>query len=341
MINNLKEMIEKKAWIALTIYEHDLSNNPQLINIKDKYIQDTLFTIRFLSISLDVEEPLIFINYMNWFGQLAYYLKFKLDSMNHHFQVCHEVFLTIFETSFFQKVNHTFKLGIKEFEASYLSTKPQGIKINEFLNFLLNMDTESAYQHVNQKIEEGSSIKDIYLKLFQPTLYQVGELWQQRIITVAKEHYITAAIQHIIGKLYPKLFLDKMSGTHSMTAVCAGDELHEIGMRMVADFFELSGWDTAFLGSNIPTELIIEHLMEYPTDLLAISANTPSQLTDVKNLIDTVKNHETLNKIKIMVGGKVFNETPNLWKLVGADGYALEPEQATLLANLLVGEQNA
>ena len=71
------------------------------------------------------------------------------------------------------------------------------------------------------------------------------------------------------------IFEERIDGTHSMIAVCVGNELHEIGMRMVADFFELSGWDSVFLGSNIPNQMIIEQLLENKTHVLAVSA-TPS-----------------------------------------------------------------
>jgi len=272
---------------------------------------------------------------------LAYYLHFNLKTMKSHFEAYHHVFNETLSPDFYQVLHHTFDLGIKEFERSFLATKPNQIEMDQFLDYLIQMDDDQAYQFVQLKIEEGYTLKEIYLDLLQPTLYKVGDLWQQRIITVAKEHYITAAIQHIIGKLYPLLFTNKGNASHSMTAVCAGDELHEIGMRMIADFFELSGWDSHFLGSNIPVQLIVEHLMEHPTDILAISATTSSFLIDVKNLIKTIKNHPTLNTIKIIVGGKVFNETPNLWKSLGADAYALNPEQAILFANILVGESHA
>ncbi|HOI46367.1 MAG TPA: cobalamin-dependent protein [Bacilli bacterium] len=121
-----------------------------------------------------------------------------------------------------------------------------------------------------------------------------------------------------------------------MMGVCAGNELHEIGMRMVADFFELSGWDSIFLGSNIPTLFVIEQLKATPTDLIAISATNANHLYDVQVLINKIKTDDALKHIKIMVGGRAFNETPNLWKKMNADGFATDAEQAVMLGELLV-----
>ncbi|BCR36698.1 hypothetical protein MPAN_015910 [Mariniplasma anaerobium] len=70
-----------------------------------------------------------------------------------------------------------------------------------------------------------------------------------------------------------------------MVAVCVGNELHEIGMRMVADFFEMDGWDTFFIGSNLPVSEIIKELKLNSVDLLAISLTTAMQLDDVQQII--------------------------------------------------------
>lgn len=340
IINNAQDMMLQKSSLGLMIFEADLKRNPKLGGIKDKYLQDTGYTLRFLTIALDMEEPLLFDNYMKWFGQLAYHMRFNIEGMKRHFEACRLIFKEVIEPKFLDRVMLTFDEGIYAFEKAYNDITPVQIEHDQFLNHLLKMDTDQAYQYVLQKIEEGMSIKDIYLNVFQPTLYKVGELWQQRIISVAKEHYITAAIQHIIGKLYPLMFVSRKESIYSMTAVCAGDELHEIGMRMIADFFELSGWDTHFLGSNLPINMITEHMKEHPTDVLAISATTSQHILEVKALIQSIKQDEKLKHIKVLVGGKVFNETPNLWKTIGADAYALEPEQAILLANLIVGESD-
>jgi MerR family transcriptional regulator, light-induced transcriptional regulator len=332
------DLIKYREEIALEIYFNDLKESQSLIGIKEKYIQDTIYTLKYLSTSIEMNEPLIFINYMKWFGSLAHHLRFSIDHMNRHFNKSLEVFQKVFDTTLFKTASHVYKEGIKAFEISFLAKETIVVNYDPFLNHLIQMNSEQAYLFVLNEIENGMSIKEVYLNILQPTLYKTGELWHQRKISVAKEHYITAAIQHIIGRLYQQLFKHKEQPKYKVTAVCAGDELHEIGMRMVADFFEISNWDSYFLGSNIPVSVVLNQLVEQPTDLLAISATTSSHLVQVRDLIQAVRNHPTLKKTKIIVGGRAFNETPNLWKMIQADGYAFDAEQAVMLGNTLVGE---
>lgn len=334
------EILKHKEDIALFIFKSDFLTNPSLIRYKEKYIQDTIYTLRYLGTSLEVNESRIFVNYMQWFGSLAHYLHFNIESMKRHFIQCESVFEELLNHTLADSCMKTFKMGKETFENSFFSTHHSNVYYDAFINHMIAMHSDLAYQHVLDLIDKGMTIQEIYLKVLQPTLYKVGELWHQGIISVAKEHYITAAIQHIIGKLYSMVFTNKEKSQKTVTAVCAGDEMHEIGMRMVADFFELSGWDSVFLGSNIPVNVVINHLIENPTRLLAISATTSSHLIEVRDLIVTIKSNPKLNRIKIMVGGRVFNETPNLWKSLGADGYALDAEQAVILGTVLVGESN-
>jgi methanogenic corrinoid protein MtbC1 len=65
---------------------------------------------------------------------------------------------------------------------------------------------------------------------------------------VAQEHYCTAATQLIMSQLSPRLFGRDRIGRR-LVVTCVGDELYELGMHMVADFFEMEGWD-AYMGHS-------------------------------------------------------------------------------------------
>ncbi len=334
------DVLRHAETLAQMVYLKDCEKRKKVILRKDKYLQDTTYTLKYLSTSLMLDEPMIFTNYMQWFGSLAYFLRFNLESFKHHFDVIHEVMDEQLPFDVSKKYHSILHQGQSRFEQAYQNVTEDSLDQDVFLKALLLMKTDQAYDVIQKEMAQGMSIQDVYLKILQPTLYKIGELWHQQKISVAKEHYMTAAIQNIIGRLYDKLFSNRKEAQYSITAVCAGDELHEIGMRMVADFFELSNWDSYFLGSNIPIQVVIDHLIETPTDVLAISATTSNNLIDVQRLIDAVKKHPLLDRMKILLGGRVFNQTPDLWKKMNADGHARDAEQAVLIATLLVGEKH-
>jgi len=202
---------------------------------------------------------------------------------------------------------------------------------HRYIEALLRGDRQSASSMVLEAVSQGAAIKDIYMNVFQCSQREIGLLWQTNQINVAQEHYCTAATQMIISQLYPYIFASKRNGRR-MVATCVGGELHEIGARMVADFFEMDGWDTYFLGANTPKEGILRAISERKADLLAISVTMTFHIDKVADLIAEVRRSGLDEGTNILVGGYPFNIAPNLWKSVGADTYARDAQQALIAA---------
>jgi len=105
---------------------------------------------------------------------------------------------------------------------------------------------------------------------------------------------------------------------------------------MVADFFEMDGWDTHYMGSNMPDAHLIESLRQYEANLLAISVTLPMHINKVKELINSIRNMDEFSHLKIMAGGYPFGIVPELEKSVGADATAKNARQAVKTANSML-----
>lgn len=205
-----------------------------------------------------------------------------------------------------------------------------------YLDALLVGERHRASQLVLDAVEEGTSVKEIYLNVFQPCQREIGRLWQRNEVSVAEEHYVTAATQLIMSQLYPRIFSARKTGRR-LVATCVGGELHEIGVRMVADFFEMEGWDTYYLGANTPTDSVLETLESRQPDLLGISATITFNLDGVIDLVRKVRSADIGDGLHILVGGRPFNQAKGLWERVGADAYALDAQEAIQKAEELLG----
>lgn len=219
---------------------------------------------------------------------------------------------------------------------SFLTTdNPQMELSQQYLNALLQADRQQAAKLVMDAIDNGVSIQDVYLNVFQNSQYEIGRLWQTNQIGVAQEHYCTAATQMIMSLLYPRIFRTKRNG-RSLVSACISSELHEIGARMVADFFEMEGWDTYYLGANVPAKSIIEAIELRKADVLAISATMISNIRATEQLLQEIRASEVGKKVKILVGGYPFNISPDLWQRIGADGSASNALDAVTEASALL-----
>jgi MerR family transcriptional regulator, light-induced transcriptional regulator len=224
---------------------------------------------------------------------------------------------------------------------SYISAdRPLADLARQYLDALLSADRREASQIVMDAIHQGTPVRDIYLHVFQPSQYEIGRLWQSNQISVAQEHLCTAATQLIMSQLYPLIFGTERKNRR-IVATCVGGDLHEIGIRMVADFFEMAGWDTFYLGADVPSADIVQTVIDRQAQVLAVSATLLTHVGSVADLIAEVRSNRACGEVIILVGGHPFNVAADLWRVAGADGYAADAVRTVDLAEQLLLQEAA
>jgi len=202
-----------------------------------------------------------------------------------------------------------------------------------FFKKLIEGDNRACAGITKQLLDGKTDIHSLYHTYFQKALYEIGTLWQDNKISVAKEHLCTAIIQKIMTYVYGTLEPPE-ANDGKVIITCVGNELHEIGARMVADFYEMDGWDVNYLGANVPTDDIISMVVETKPHILGISCTMDTQIQTVRKIIDGIR--EVDNCIKITVGGYCFNKKPELAEAMGADFWALDAKETVALSKSIL-----
>ena len=175
----------------------------------------------------------------------------------------------------------------------------------------------------------------IYLDIFQPTAYAVGQLWQRNKVSVAQEHLATAIVERQMGELHP-LFKPAHPRRRTLVLGCVPDEWHRVGARMVADFFEADGWTVHYLGANVPIRDLVGMAREGAADLVGLSAEMIFNLPRVAELVRAF-DKAGLGGIPVIAGGMPFITQPDLAQALNLRGSATNAEAAVALANQIVG----
>ncbi|MCA9114561.1 MAG: response regulator [Planctomycetaceae bacterium] len=204
----------------------------------------------------------------------------------------------------------------------------------DYLAALLGTRRREALQLIVGAVEAGTAIESIYLDVLQPAQVELGRLWQTGRINVAQEHYCTAATQFVMSQIQPYFLTDQAAG-NTLVATCVGDELHEVGLRILADLFEIRGWNTIYLGANAPAESIAQAIVANSARVLAISTTMTRHLFGVEEVIRLVRSFPGCEHVQLMVGGYPFLIDPYLWKRVGADATATDAREAIRVASQL------
>ena len=172
-----------------------------------------------------------------------------------------------------------------------------------YLDLLLEGNRLKCVQLVQDLLDRQIDIKDLYLHLFQQSLYKVGELWEYNKISVAKEHLATSITEGLLTLVYPRLFKARRTSKKAVIS-CSANEYHQVGGKMVADIFELNGWDGYFLGANTPVDQLLSFIDEKEPDLVGLSLSVYFNLPSLKAGIEAIR--ADFRKLDIVVGGRAF-----------------------------------
>ncbi len=192
---------------------------------------------------------------------------------------------------------------------------------NRVLNFtqhILDGNRIPAEKLVFDALDQGQTIRDIYLDILQPSLYRVGYLWEVGQVSIPQEHLATAITQSVLSAIYARVELPASLDRHAVVA-CLRGNFHEIGSRMLADFLQMAGYNARFLGTNTSIDCLLETIQTLRPDVVGLAATTEEQVNPVKQAIERIRADFTSYRPTIMVGGLAFNLVDGLWKVVEAD----------------------
>lgn len=308
---------------------------------REKSVRDVGYHLSYLSEALTADEPALFTTYTEWVASLFASLGFPesvLPTTLTCLQNAVDETLPDDEASAVREILQISLAHLNESQPTPPSFLPEEGPLADlaasYSQLLLAGKRHEASKLIMDAATQGVPVKEIYLQVFQSSQHEIGRLWQTNQISVAQEHYCTAATQMIMSQLYPFIFQSERNGRR-LVATSVGGELHELGVRMVTDFFEMAGWDTYYLGANTPADSVVSAIKQYNPDILAISATITPHVSEVAELIQAVR-QEVGSSVKIMVGGYPFNIAPDLWQKIDADGYGADAQQAILTAEGLV-----
>ena len=207
-----------------------------------------------------------------------------------------------------------------------------------YLDRLLAGDRRGAVDVVTAAVAAGTGVTEMLLQVFQPVQIEVGRLWEQGRVSVAQEHFSTAVTQLAMSVLYPQLFAGAATAAtgHTLVAVSAGVEAHEVGLRIVTDLLEAAGWRTTYLGSSVPVQDVVDQVADQRAAVVAVSGTMAGHVRHVRDLVEALRADPRTSGVKVVVGGRAFQLSPELVEAVGADGWARDGAEVVAVCNRLM-----
>ena len=300
--------------------------------------QDAVYHFAYLADALDTNSLALFHDYIGWVKVLLLQRGVRSEDLDHQLgcmaEVVHEQMPPPVAAPAVAMIEGA-RAALPAMPCTSTNSIDPGQRLSplarEYLHALLGGYRQAAGRLVFDAAERGEPIRQLYLQVFQPALREIGRLWQMKKISVAQEHFCSASTQIVMSQLVPREFAAERCG-RGVVVACVGGDLHDVGARMVGDFFEMAGWDTYFCGANTPHAAVVEAVVERAADVLAVSATMGYLLHAVQDLIELVRADPRCARLRVLVGGHPFTVDPALWRTVGADGTADDADAAVALS---------
>lgn len=329
--------------LAARVAEKHLEQHPEFLQRfgeigRTRCLEDAEFHLQYLSHALRFATPALFTAYTQWARQMLEKRAIPWRDLQTNLELLRDELARELDPEDAALVRKYIDAALSAGPAdvdSFLAATPREPLARAYLTALLRADHRTAVEIIEAATREGISIRDLYLHVFQPVQREIGRLWQNNEISVAEEHYCTASTQAMMARFYPQILATPRIGRKVVVA-CVGSELHEIGARMVADFFEMDGWDGIYIGANTPTRALIELVCRERPHLIALGVTMTYHLGTAGRLIEHVRSDERCADVKIIAGGYVFQQHPELWRTLGLDGSAADAAAAVTIGNELV-----
>ncbi len=342
-----------REYLAAEAYRHYQEKHKKVISNfsarqKASALEDFKYHITNLQESLAIYNPALFIDYIRWAQVILMSRHLPMDYLPSTLVSLNDVLTKELPLDFRAEADSIIKKGIAVLkdvprEPPWYITweNPWHAVAQSCLEALVAADREKAWTFIAQAVASGVPVQDMYLQVFQPVLRETGRLWQIRHLSIAQEHYVTASTLVCISRLHQQILssgsLTRRKGK-VIVAGCVSDELHDVGIRMVADFFELDGWDTYFIGGNTPAQSMLQAVEDRNAGVVAVSSTMASHIPVVHYFVRSLRADPKTRDVKIIVGGYPFTLVPELWKQIGADAYAGDAGEAVIIANRLSPE---
>ena len=180
---------------------------------------------------------------------------------------------------------------------------------------LVAHDKGTAVRTAVEAVTSGAvTIPVLYRDVLARILADTGAAWQTGKTAIWEEHLASSTVRTIVEIVYPGVLKAKAAvapSGRSVLLACPPEEGHDLGLRMVADRFDMAGWTTFFLGPDTPVAEIADAARRLGVDSVVMSSSTHFHRLAVRHAVDELKRR--LPGMDIWVGGPAFAGAATGW----------------------------
>jgi methanogenic corrinoid protein MtbC1 len=224
---------------------------------------------------------------------------------------------------------------------SFLSLQaPHGELSARFLLAVLEGRGDDAVYMIRNAAADGLSVAEIHDDVLTVVQRELGRMWLMAEVPIADEHFGSTLVDRVLWSLHDHLPRPADDAPVVLT-MGVGGNLHDFGLRMVAQRLQMAGYRVHHLGGNMPAGDLEWALQDRKVDCIAIAATMILHLSTLAATVGDIRRIERLRErgrgSPILVGGEIFGRVAGLEVAVGADAGADSAATAVAAVQRLLG----
>ncbi len=209
--------------------------------------------------------------------------------------------------------------------------------VTTFVAAIRGVDDALAVQYVRGLMAAGTSIESVYIDLLAPTARRLGSLWEADECDFVEVTVAMGRIQRLLRDLSQHFLADaaRTETVGNALLTCVPGEQHTLGVIIVAEFLLRDGW-RVLVGAPWTEGDLLAMVANESFDVIGFSVGCENRLSALKREIHRLRAASRNPNVRVMVGGKVFIDEPDMVTRVGADAYAVDARDAPKTARALL-----
>ena len=214
--------------------------------------------------------------------------------------------------------------------------------VDRFVRASLSDDEDACPRFISGLIDDGQSLERLCLDLLAPAARKLGVLWEDDEADFLEVTLGLGRMQRVVRDLGRRTSAETPMSADAGQAFLCGmpEEQHSFGLAMVAELFVADGWGVT-VGPPLGVDDVEHEVSAHWYDIVGLSAGVHERIPAIAKVIRRIRRASLNANVAVLVGGRPFNENPEMVSQVGADASAPDAAQGPLVARTLVQARRA
>ncbi|MFT3670532.1 B12-binding domain-containing protein [Aestuariivirga sp.] len=208
-----------------------------------------------------------------------------------------------------------------------------GEGVKDFIELTMDEEPDAAIGFVQGLLDNGVAFQDVLLKLMAPAARELGERWAHDSTNFVEVTLGVARMHRILREFdgVPEHMWSQVGAGRSVLLMPVPGEQHTFGLRLVQEFLLRESWSV--ITRSVPKVADIHKIVaKGEFDVIGLSLSGETLIDSLRSSIAEIRDITKSSGTKILIGGQLFSERPDLVESLGADAYAPDaPSTVTLL----------